>query len=475
MALSDLLDAPNSPSARDRSALIHPMTDLVRHEQEGPLVIESGDGVFVTDDDGKRYIEGVSGLWSITLGFGQDRLAEAAYRQMKKLPSYHMFRFKSHMPGIELAERLLEVAPAPFSKVFFANSGSEAADTAMKLVWYYNNAIGRPAKKKIIGRIGGYHGVTIASGSLTGLARNHTDFDLPIDRVLHTDCPHYWRFGRPGESEQDFATRLADSLEQLILREGPDTIAAFFAEPMIGSGGVILPPRTYFEKIQAVLKRYDVLLVADEVICGFGRLGAMFGSELFGMKPDMLTCAKGLSSGYLPISALLISEPIWQACLTESDKVGVFGHGFTYSGHPVCAAVALETLKIYDEMDIVARVRAVAPRLQDGLRAFASHPLVGEVRGIGLVAAVEIVRNKGQEGELRPEGQHRPVHRAAMPGARRHPAGPRRLPDDRAAADRERERDRRDPACRRPGARRDPRSRPPREPRLGSGRKPEAA
>lgn len=397
MALSDLLDVPNSVSARDRSALIHPMTDLVRHEKEGPLVIDRGEGVFVYDDDGKRYIEGVSGLWSITLGFGQDRLAEAAYRQMKRLPSYHMFRFKSHMPGIELAERLLEIAPAPFSKVFFANSGSEAADTAMKLVWYYNNALGRPNKKKIIGRIGGYHGVTIASGSLTGLARNHTDFDLPIDRVLHTDCPHHWRYSRPGESEEDFATRLADSLEQLILREGPDTIAAFFAEPVIGSGGVIIPPRTYFAKIQAVLKRYDVLLVADEVICGFGRLGAMFGSELFDMRPDMMTCAKGLSSGYLPISALLISEPIWQACLTESDKVGVFGHGFTYSGHPVCAAVALETLKIYEEIDIVGRVKAMAPRLQEGLQAFASHPLVGEVRGIGLVAALEIVRDKAKK------------------------------------------------------------------------------
>lgn len=403
MALSDLLDAPNSASARDRSALIHPMTDLVRHKEEGPLVIDRGDGVFVYDDDGKRYIEGVSGLWSITLGFGQDRLAEAAYRQMKQLPSYHMFRFKSHMPGIELAERLLEMAPVAFSKVFFANSGSEAADTAMKLVWYYNNAIGRPAKKKIIGRIGGYHGVTIASGSLTGLARNHTDFDLPIDRVLHTDCPHHWRFGQPGESEEDFATRLADSLEQLILREGPDTVAAFFAEPVLGSGGVIIPPRTYFAKIQAVLKRYDVLLVADEVICGFGRLGAMFGSELFGMEPDMMTCAKGLSSGYLPISALLISEPIWQACLSESDKVGVFGHGFTYSGHPVCAAVALETLKIYDEMDIVGRVKAMAPRLQEGLQAFAFHPLVGEVRGIGLVAALEIVRDKAKKESFDPK------------------------------------------------------------------------
>jgi 4-aminobutyrate--pyruvate transaminase len=400
MALLNVLDPPtglqnpNSTSARDRQSLLHPMTDLVRHAKEGPLVIERGEGVFVYDDSGKRYLEGVSGLWSISLGFGQDRLAEAAYRQMKQLPSYHMFRFKSHAPGITLAEKLLAMAPAPFSKVFFANSGSEAADTAMKLVWYYNNALGRPAKKKIIGRIGGYHGVTIASGSLTGLARNHADFDLPIDRILHTDCPHHWRFAGPGESEEDYSTRLADNLEQMILREGPDTVGAFFAEPVMGSGGVIVPPKAYFDKVQAVWRRYDVLFVVDEVICGFGRLGAMFGSELFDLKPDMMTCAKGLSSGYIPISALLISEPIWQACLTESEKIGVFGHGFTYSGHPVAAAVALETLKIYDEMDIVSHVRTMAPRLQDGLRGFADHPLVGEVRGLGLVAGLELVRDK---------------------------------------------------------------------------------
>jgi 4-aminobutyrate---pyruvate transaminase len=409
MTLSTALDAlpgsgaPNSISARDRESLIHPMTDLIRHAKEGPLVIERGEGVFVYDDAGRRYIEGVSGLWSISLGFGQERLVEAAYRQMKQLPSYHMFRFKSHKPGIELAEQLLTLAPVSFSKVFFANSGSEAVDTAIKLVWYYNNALDRPTKKKIIGRVGGYHGVTIASGSLTGLARNHADFDLPIDRILHTDCPHYWRFAGPGESEEDYAARLADNLEQMILRKGPDTVAAFFAEPVMGSGGVIVPPRTYFEKVQAVLKRYDVLFVVDEVICGFGRLGAMFGSELFGLKPDMMICAKGLSSGYMPISAVLISEPIWRACLTESEKVGVFGHGFTYSGHPVAAAVALETLKIYDEMDIVSHVKTVAPRLQDGLRAFADHPLVGEVRGLGLVAGLEFVRDKTTKASFDPK------------------------------------------------------------------------
>jgi 4-aminobutyrate--pyruvate transaminase len=402
MTPPDVAALPNSLSARDRASVLHPMTDLVRHDREGPLVIERGEGVYVYDDSGKRYIEGVSGLWSISLGFGQDRLAEAAYRQMKQLPSYHMFRFKSHSPGIELAERLLALAPVPMSKVFFANSGSEAADTAMKLVWYYNNAIGRPEKKKIIGRIGGYHGVTIASGSLTGLARNHADFDLPIARVLHTDSPHYWRFGKCGESEGEFATRLAENLEKMILAEGPETVAAFFAEPVMGSGGVILPPATYFEKIQAVLRRYDVLFVVDEVICGFARLGDMFGTETYGLKPDIMTLAKGLSSGYLPISAVMISEPLWQACLAESGKIGVFGHGFTYSGHPVAAAVALETLDIYAELDIVERVRKVAPVLQDGLGALADHPLVGEVRGIGLVGALELVRDKATKESFPP-------------------------------------------------------------------------
>jgi 4-aminobutyrate---pyruvate transaminase len=398
-------DAPvpvNSLSARDRVSVLHPMTDLIRHDREGPLVIERGDGVYVWDDSGKRYIEGVSGLWSISLGFGQERLAEAAYRQMQQLPSYHMFRFKSHSPGITLAERLLAMAPVPMSKVFFGNSGSDANDTQVKIAWYYNNALGRPQKKKIIARQRGYHGVTVACGSLTGLARNHTDFDLPIARVLHTSSPHYWRFGRPGESEEQFATRCADELEQLILAEGPDTVAAFFAEPVMGSGGVIVPPATYFDKIQAVLKKYDVLFVVDEVICGFARLGDMFGTETFGLKPDMITMAKGLSSGYMPISAIMINEKLWQACLTESGKVGVFGHGFTYSGHPVASAVALAALDIYEELDIVARVRAVAPILQEGLRSFADHPLVGEVRGIGLVGALELVQDKAAKQSFPP-------------------------------------------------------------------------
>ncbi|MBH0239096.1 aminotransferase [Methylobrevis albus] len=384
----------NSDSARDRAALIHPMTDLQRHDREGPLLVTRGEGVHVYDDDGNAYIEGVSGLWSVSLGFGQTRLADAAYRQMRELPSYHLFRHKSHPPAIRLAERLLAIAPVPMSKVFFANSGSEANDTAVKLAWYYNNALGRPGKKKIIGRIGGYHGITVASGSITGLARNHADFDLPLPNFLHTDCPSHWKYGLPGESEAAYAVRLAANLEALILREGPETIAAFFAEPVIGSGGVIVPPAGYFDLIQPILRKYDILFIADEVICGFGRLGAMFGGSLYGLAPDMITVAKGLSSGYLPISALMMSEAIWEACYAQSGKLGVFGHGFTYSGHPVAAAVALETLDLYKELDVLGNVARLAPLLQQGIRSHAEHPLVGEARGVGFLGGWELVADK---------------------------------------------------------------------------------
>jgi 4-aminobutyrate--pyruvate transaminase len=370
------------------------MTDLVRHSEEGPLTIVRGDGVRVQDEDGKNYIEAVSGLWSISLGFGQKRLAEAAYKQMMELPSYHLFRHMSHPRAIELAERLLTLAPVPMSKVFFANSGSEANDTAVKLAWYYNNALGRPKKKKIIARTGSYHGVTVASASMTGLTRNHTDFDLPLPGFLHADCPNYSKYGLEGESEGDFASRLASSLEELIEREGPETIAAFIAEPVMGVGGVIFPPQGYFEQISEILRRHEILFIADEVITGFGRLGRMFGSEVYGLRPDIITCAKGLSSGYLPISAVMISEPIWQVCYEQSGKIGAFGHGFTYSGHPVSAAVALETLKLYEELGILSHVQENAPALQNGLRRLGQHPLVGDTRGMGFIGAIELTANK---------------------------------------------------------------------------------
>ena len=384
----------NSAASRDIAFQLHPYTNLKKHQSDGPLIITRGKGVHVYDEAGKQYLEGMAGLWCTSLGFGEERLVEAAARQMRQLPFYHLFNSKSHEPAIELAERLIGLMPVPMSKVFFNNSGSEANETAIKLIWYYNNALGRPEKKKIISRMGGYHGVTVATASLTGLPNNHRDFDLPIARILHTDNPHHYRFAEPGESEEDFSTRLAAKLDALIQREGPETIAAFFAEPVMGAGGVIVPPGTYFDKIQAVLKKYDILLVADEVICGFGRTGKMFGTETYGMKPDIMTMAKALSSGYLPISATVVSEPIYQACVLESEKIGTFAHGFTYSGHPVPSAVAIETLKIYAERDILSQVNARSPRFQDGLRRFAAHPLVGEVRGVGLLAGLEMVADK---------------------------------------------------------------------------------
>ncbi len=384
----------NSPASRDIAHHLHGYTNLKRHETVGPLVITHGKGVRVFDESGKDYIEGMAGLWCTSLGWGEERLVQAAAAQMRALPFYHGFTHKSHPPVIDLAERLVTMAPGPMSKAFFANSGSEANDTAIKLAWYYNNALGRPEKKKIISRSKGYHGVTVATASLTALPTHQRSFALPIERILHTDCPHHYRFGQDGESEEAFATRCAESLEALILAEGPDTVAAFFAEPVMGAGGVIVPPAGYFEKIQAVLRKHDVLLIADEVICGFGRTANMFGCETFGIRPDMITLAKGLSSGYLPISALLISEAVYQPVAEQSDRIGVFGHGFTYSGHPVAAAVALETLKIYEESDLLGHVRAVAPRFQRRLRHFAAHPLVGEARGIGLIGALELVKDK---------------------------------------------------------------------------------
>ncbi|MEE8247911.1 MAG: aminotransferase, partial [Alphaproteobacteria bacterium] len=319
-----MTDLGNSPAARDIAHYLHPYTNLKLHAEKGPLIITEGKGIYVYDDSGNEYIEGLAGLWCTALGFGEEELVEAATAQLKRLPFYHSFGHKSTNPDIDLAEKLKEIAPLPMSKVFFTNSGSEANDTVVKLVWYYNNALDRPEKKKIISRLKAYHGVTVATASLTGLPNNHRDFDLPIDRILHTECPHHYRYAAEGESEEDFATRWAESLDKLIRDEGPETVAAFIAEPVMGAGGVLVPPRTYFDKIQEVLKRHDVLFIADEVICGFGRTGNMWGCQTYDLKPDIITCAKALSSGYLPIAAVLISEPIYQGLVTQSEKIGVF-------------------------------------------------------------------------------------------------------------------------------------------------------
>jgi 4-aminobutyrate---pyruvate transaminase len=395
--------ASNSLRDKDLANVLHPYTNLRSHERTGPLVMVRGEGVAVFDEQGRRYIDAMAGLWCASLGFSEPRLAEAAQRQMQRLGFYHMFSHKAHEPGIELAARLVAMAPAPMSKVMFANSGSEAIDTAIKLVWYFNNALGRPAKKKVIARKRAYHGVTVAAASLTALPANSRDFDLPIERFLHTDCPHAYHEALPGEDDAAFATRLAANLEALILAEGPETVAAFFAEPLMGAGGVLVPPAGYFPKVMEVCKRYDVLMLADEVICGFFRTGNTWGSQTFDYAPDMLTCAKALSSGYLPISALMINDRIYQVIADNSAKIGTFGHGFTYSAHPAAAAVALETLNLYEERDTLGHVRAVAPAMQAQLAGFADHPLVGEVRGVGLIGALELVADKNRHTNFPPE------------------------------------------------------------------------
>uniref|UniRef100_C5CRF6 Aminotransferase class-III n=1 Tax=Variovorax paradoxus (strain S110) TaxID=543728 RepID=C5CRF6_VARPS len=377
-------------AANDIAAHLHPFTNLATHPQLGPLVIQRGDGIFVEDDQGRRYLEAMSGLWCASLGFSNARLAKAGSEALHGLPYYHTFNGRSNPAAIALAEKLLALAPVPMSKVFFANSGSEANDSAVKLVWYYHNAIGKPEKKKIIARRNAYHGVTVAAASLSGLVPNHRDFDLPIDRILHVDCPHHFRYAEAGESEQDFATRLAAALEQRILDEGPETVGAFIAEPVMGAGGVLVPPATYFDKVQKVLARYEVLLIADEVICGFGRTGQMFGSATFGLKPDILTAAKALSSGYVPISAVMVNEKVHAAVAANSGKIGTFGHGFTYSGHPVACAIALETLKVYEDENILAHVQSLVPQFQQGLQSYAGRRYVGEVRGVGLIGAIEL-------------------------------------------------------------------------------------
>jgi len=379
-------------------ATLHPYTQLRKHEQIGPLVAVRGEGVRIFDDAGRSYIDAMAGLWCASLGFSQARLGEAAKRQMTELGFYHQFTHKAHDKGIELAARLVELAPAgtKMSRVFFANSGSEANDTALKLIWYYNNALGRPDKKKVVARRQAYHGVTLAAASITQLPANHRDFDLPLEggRYLQLTCPQAYHHALPGEDDGAFVNRLAAEFEALIEREGADTIAAFFAEPVMGAGGVIVPPNGYFPRMQEICRRHDILMVADEVICGFFRTGERWGSESLDFQPDMLTCAKALSAGFLPISALMISDKVYQAVADNSAKIGTFGHGYTYSGHPVSAAVALETLALYDELDIKGQVARTAPVMRNHLRALADHPLVGEVRGTGLIGALELVEDK---------------------------------------------------------------------------------
>ena len=381
---------------KDVANHFHPYTNLRAIEKDAPLMIVAGDGIEVIDDTGKRYIEGMAGLWCASLGFSEKRLGEAAKRQMDVLPYYHSFSGKAHNVVAEVSEKLMSLAPTQAlreGRVIFANSGSEANDTAFKLVRYYHNAIGKPLKKKIIARGKGYHGVTVASASLSGIPTMHQHFDLPIDGVLRVGCPHPYQFANDGESPKQFATRLAEELEALIVSEGRETIGGFIAEPVQGAGGVIVPPATYFEKIQPILRKYEILFIADEVITGFGRTGNLFGTQTYNLEPDLLTTAKMITSAYVPFSALYVSGKIYQACADASASVGVFGHGYTYSGHPLGCAIALETLKIYEERNIVGHVRDVSPAFLRGLQQFAGHPIVGDVRGVGLIGAIELAES----------------------------------------------------------------------------------
>lgn len=407
-----------SAHARDIASHLHPYTNLAAHASNGPHIFQRGEGVYVFDDDGKRYIEGLAGLWCASLGFSEKRLVEAATKQMQTLPFYHNFAHKAVEPAIELANFLVKHAPVPMSKVFFTNSGSEANDTQVKLVWYYNNILGRPEKKKIIARKGAYHGITVAAASLTGLQYAHNAFDVPIKNILHTDCPHFYHYANEGESEAQFATRLADNLEQLINEEGPDTVAAFIAEPFLGAGGVIEPPTGYYEKIQPILDQHDILFIADEVISGFYRTGDMFATQTYNLKPDLMTLAKALSAAYQPIGAVMMNDKIHEVLIEGSRKYGIFGTGFTYSGHPVPAAVALEAQKIYQDTNLGAHVKTVSATFQKRLHAMVDHPLVGETRGLGLIGAVELVKDKENRINFDPSQKVGPwvVDRAAHHG-----------------------------------------------------------
>lgn len=385
---------PNSLEARDLGGVVHGLTNLKAHQERGPLVIESGKGVWVTDTDGRRYIEAMSGLWCASLGWGEERLAEVAAAQMKKLAYYHLTNHRSHPPVIELAEKLMAIAPSPMARVWFASTGSEANDCAVRLAWYHWHAQGKPEKRKIIAHRLAYHGNTIVSASMSGVDYNHNGFGLPLPGFLHVECPHHWKNGRPGESEEQYAARLVSELEAVILAEGPETIAAFFTEPVLAAGGVVVPPNGYLDGVQKLLGKYEILLGVDEVVTGFGRIGDMFGSTTMGLKPDLLVCAKALSSAYIPISALMLSPRVWESMVTQSERLGILGLTMTYSGHPVATAVAREALRIYEEDDIPGRVRRLEGRFLGGLRALAKkHAIVGEVRGKGLLAGVELARD----------------------------------------------------------------------------------
>ena len=379
------------------SAVIYPTTNLGATEQ---LKFERGDGVYVYDQDGKQYLEGLAGLWCTGLGYGNRELIDAISEQLGKLSFSHTFGGKTHQPVIDLGNKLADMVPVKDAMVFFGNSGSDANDTHIKMLRYYFNAIGKPQKRKIITRERAYHGVTVAAGSLTSLPANLAHFDAPLEAlgILRTDHPHYYSGAKNNETEAQFVDRITDNLEKLILAEGPETIAAFIAEPITGASGVLVPPPGYYEKVQAILEKYDILFWADEVITGFGRTGKLFGCETVNIQqPSMMTFAKQLSSAYYPISASVISGEMYEPMIAASEEVGVFGHGYTYSGHPVACASALKTLEIYERDGLYDNAAVQGEYLQSRLAELMSYEQVGEVRGAGLLGAIELVESRASK------------------------------------------------------------------------------
>ena len=387
---------------QEKKYFINPYTNLKDIRKYGSLIIEKGRGIYVYDENNNKYIEGLAGLWCVALGFNNKRLIKAANKQLNLLPNYHSFTGKVPLTTLKLSEELVKISPKSLTKVLYANSGSESNDTAIKMAWYYQNALGRIKKKKIISRYRGYHGVTIMSGSLTGMDYAHKGFDMPRDFVVHTDSPHYYKDSLSQESSREFVNRLLKNLENLIIKEGADNIAAMILEPIQGAGGVIIPPDNYLKGVQKLLKKNAILLIVDEVICGFGRTGNMFGCDTFQIKPDMMVIAKGLSSGYIPISALLINEEIYETISDFSSINNVFGHGYTYSGHPVAAAVALETIKIFKDENIIGHVKEISEKFNTKMEQLNVHSIVGNSRSIGLIGAVELVQNKKNKTYFNP-------------------------------------------------------------------------
>jgi 4-aminobutyrate---pyruvate transaminase len=388
---------------QDRKHHVHGQTNLRLHQQQGPAVmVTEGHGVYIKTDDGHELIDGFSGLGCTSLGYHNDRLAEAAKRQMDTLPFAPTFYGRSHPKVAELAARLVNMAAVPMDRVMFQCSGSEANDAMIKFLWYRNIARGQPQRRKLISRWKGYYGNTVATVSLSGQPHMHANFGLPMDDFLKLSTPNYYHFHIDGESEEEFSARMAQEFESKVLEAGPDTIAAFFAEPMQSGGGAILPPRGYWEAMQAVIRKYDIHFHVDEVVCGFGRTGHWWGAQAFDLKPDSTSCAKALTAAFFPMSALMFKDDFYQDMMRNSDEVGVLGHGYTYSGHPVGAAIALEALDIYQEMDLIGHVRKVSRPFLEGCRGLMDHPLVGDARGIGLFCGIELVRDKRTREQFDP-------------------------------------------------------------------------